>query len=95
MICRASWGCMPLKAIHRPNASVVRLDSSALWRGRSARCLVRGISTMASTTNQVLRGHDCCGWWCGGDYVCQGVQFAVGGRPEDDGPGVVLHAEAG
>ena len=47
---------MPLKAIHRPNACVVRQDSSALWRGRSARRLVRWMSTVASTTTQMLRG---------------------------------------
>ena len=47
---------MPLKAIHSPNACVVRLDSSALWRGRSARRLVRWMSTVASTTTQMLRG---------------------------------------
>ena len=47
---------MPLKAIHSPNACVVRPDSSALWRGRSARRLVRWMSTVASTTTQMLRG---------------------------------------
>ena len=36
---------------------------------------------------------NCCGWWCGGDSVCQGAQFAVGGRPKDGGPGVELHVE--
>ena len=47
---------MPLKAIHSPNACVVRPDSSALWRGRSARRLVTWMSTVASTTTQMLRG---------------------------------------
>ena len=40
-----------------------------------------------------VAGPDCCGRWCGGDGVRQGAQFAVGGRPEDGGPGVVLHVE--
>ena len=47
---------MPLKAIHSPNACVVRPDSSALWRGRSAGRLVRWMSAVASTTTQMLRG---------------------------------------
>ena len=47
---------MPRKAIHSPNACVVKSDSSALWRGRSARRLVRWMSTVASTLTQVLRG---------------------------------------
>ena len=47
---------MPLKAIHSPNTCVVRPDSSALWRGRSARRLVRWMSTVAATTTQMLRG---------------------------------------
>ena len=47
---------MPLKPIHSPNACVVRPDSSALWRGRSARRLVRWVSTVASMTTQMLRG---------------------------------------
>ena len=47
---------MPLKAIHSPNACVMKLDSSALWRSRSARRLVRWMSTVASTTTQMLRG---------------------------------------
>ena len=47
---------MPLKAIHSPNACVVRPDSSALRGGRSARRLVRWMSTVASTTTQMLRG---------------------------------------
>ena len=41
-----------------------------------------------------VAGPDCCGWWCGGDGVCQSAQFAVGGRPKDGGPGVVFHVEA-
>ena len=28
-----------------------------------------------------------CGWWCGGDGVRQGAQFAVGGRLKDGAPG--------
>ena len=55
-MCRASWGCMPLKAIHSPYACVVRPDSSVLWRSRSAGHLVRWMSTVASTTTQMLRG---------------------------------------
>ena len=47
---------MPLKAIHSPSACVVRPDSSALWGGRSARRLVRWMSTVVSTTTQMLRG---------------------------------------
>ena len=35
-----------------------------------------------------------CGWRCGGDGVCQGAQFAVGGRFKDGGPGVTFHVEA-
>ena len=46
---------MPLKAIHSPNACVVRPDSSALWRGRSARRLMSRMSTVASATTQMLR----------------------------------------
>ena len=46
---------MLLKTIHSPNACVVRPDSNALWRGRSARRLVRWMSTVASTTTQMLR----------------------------------------
>ena len=41
-----------------------------------------------------VAGPDCCGWWCGGDGVRQGAQFAMGGRPEDGGPGVVPRVEA-
>ena len=80
---------MPLKAIHSPNACVVRPDSSALWRGRSARRLVRWMSTVVSTTTQMLRGRIVVG-----DGVCHGAQFAVGGRPKDGGPGVLFHVEA-
>ena len=47
---------MPLKAINSPNACVVRQDSIALWRSRSARRLVRWMSTVASTTTQMLCG---------------------------------------
>ena len=47
---------MTLKTIHSPNACVVRPGSSALWRGRSARRLVRWMLTVASTTTQMLRG---------------------------------------
>ena len=43
---------------------------------------------------QDVAGPDCCGWWCGGDGVCHGAQFAVEGRPKDGGPGVVFHVEA-
>ena len=46
---------MPLKAIHSPNACVVRPDSSALWSGRSARHLVTWLWTVASATTQMLR----------------------------------------
>ena len=41
-----------------------------------------------------VAGPDRCRWWCGGDGVCQGAQFAVGGRPKDGSPGVVFHVEA-
>ena len=41
-----------------------------------------------------VAGLDRCGWWCGGDGVRQGAQFAVGGRFKDGGPGVVSHVEA-
>ena len=37
---------------------------------------------------------DCCGWWCGSDSVRQGAQLAMGGRPKDGGPGVVLRVKA-
>ena len=47
---------MPLTASHSPNACVVRLVSKALWEGRSLRCLLRWMSTVASMTNQMLRG---------------------------------------
>ena len=41
-----------------------------------------------------VAGPDRCGWWCGGDGVRQGAQFAVGGRPKEGGPVVVFHVEA-
>ena len=41
-----------------------------------------------------VAGPDRRGWRCGGDGVCHGAQFAVGGRPKDGGPGVVFHVEA-
>ena len=41
-----------------------------------------------------VAGPDRRGWQCGGDGGCHGVQFAVGGRPKDGGPGVVFHLEA-
>ena len=47
---------MPLKAIHSPNACVVRPDLSAVWDSRSARRLLTRMSTVASTTTQMLRG---------------------------------------
>ena len=40
-MCSGSSGCMPLKAIHSPNACVVRPDSSALRMGSSVRRFVR------------------------------------------------------
>ena len=47
---------MPLKAFNSPNGCVVRPDLSAPWRGTSARRLVRWMSTVASTTTQIMRG---------------------------------------
>ena len=41
-----------------------------------------------------VAGPDRRGWRCGGDGVCHGAQFAVGGRPKDGGPAVVFHVEA-
>ena len=38
-------------------------------------------------------GPNCCWRRCGVDGVRQGAQFAVRGRPEDGGPGVVPHME--
>ena len=54
-MCRASWGCTHLKAMHSLNACVVRPDSSALWRGSSARRFV------TSKTTEMLRGRNVVG----------------------------------
>ena len=75
---------MPLKAIHSPNACVVRPDSSTLWRGRSARCLVRWMSTVASTTTQMLRGRIVVG--CG---VAVTASAMVRSSPWEDAPKMV------
>ena len=72
---------MPLKAIHSPNACVVRPDSSALWRGRFARRLVRWISTVASRTAQMLRG-----WIVAGGGVAMTASARVRSSPWEDAP---------
>ena len=74
---------MPRSAIQRPRACVVRQDSRALWRGSSARHFVRWMSTVASTTIQML--------W--GSAVVR-ASVALTGRPEDGGPCVVLHVDS-
>ena len=85
---------MLLKAIHSPNACLVRPDSHALWRGRSAARFVRENVDGGVYDDPDVAGPDCCGSLCVDDGVRQAAQFAVGGRPEDGGPAVVLHVEA-
>ena len=75
---------MPLKAIHSPNACVVRPHWSALWRGRSARCLVRWMPTVASRTIQMLRGRIVAG---GGVAVTASAR--VRSSPWEDAPKMV------
>ena len=75
---------MPLKAIYSSNACVVRPDSSALWRGRSARRLVGWMSTVASTTTQMLRGRIVVG---GGVAVTASAM--VRSSPLEDAPKMV------
>ena len=75
---------MPLKAILSPNAFVVRPDSSALWRARSARRLVKWMSTVASTTTQMLRGRIVVG---GG--VALTASAMVRSSPWEDAPKMV------
>ena len=85
---------MPLKAIHSPNACVLRPDSSALWRGRFARRLVRWMSTVASTTTQMLQGRIVAG---GGVAVTASARVRSSpweDAPKDGGPSVVFHVEA-
>ena len=75
---------MPLKAIHSPYACVVRRDSCVLWRGRFARRLVRWMSTVASTTTQILRGRIFAG---GGVAVT--ASAGVRSSPWEDAPKMV------
>ena len=75
---------MPLKAIHSPNVCVVRPDLGALWSGRSARRLVSWMSTVASTTTQMLRGRIVA---AGGVAVMASAR--VRGSPSEDAPKMV------
>ena len=72
-MCRASWGRMPLKAIHSPNACVAEARFECPVEGQVREApgevvVVRGVHDYRD-----VAGPDCCGWWCGGDGVRQGA----------------------